>query len=152
MSNRDIIEQHIQNMEDALAQLSKYQNIAFEDFEKDLSLVWIVERGLEILIQNLLDIGAHILASQIKNDWEDYSEVIIKLGKHEVVPKEFSERIKGMAGLRNILVHEYMRIDLEKLLNSLKYHLEDFVQFIRHIRSYQESVSSIEEMIKKRGA
>ena len=69
MPNREVIEQHIQNMEEALANLSKYKNISFEEFQKDLSLVWIVEKGLEILIQNLLDIGAHLLASEIKNDY-----------------------------------------------------------------------------------
>lgn len=96
-----------------------------------------MEKGLEILIQNLLDIGAHLLASEIKNDWEDYSEVILKLGRYGVVPQEFSDRIKGMAGLRNILIHEYMKIDLRKLFDYLKYHLEDFVQFIKYICEYQ---------------
>ncbi|MGA2316618.1 MAG: DUF86 domain-containing protein [Thermodesulfobacteriota bacterium] len=139
MPNWEIIEQHIQNMEEALAQLGKYRNISFNEFQKDLSLVWIVEKGLEILIQNLLDIGAHLLASEIKNDWEDYGEVILKLGKHGVIPQEFVDQIKGMAGLRNILIHEYLRIDLNKLFDYLKYRLEDFVQFIRYIREYQRS-------------
>lgn len=139
MPNWEIIEQHIQNMEEALAQLGKYRNISFNEFQKDLSLVWIVEKGLEILIQNLLRIGAHLLASEIKNDWEDYGEVILKLGKHGVIPQEFSDQIKGMAGLRNILIHEYLRIDLNKLFDYLKYRLEDFIQFIRYIREYQRS-------------
>jgi len=139
MPNWEVIEQHIQNMEEALANLSKYKNISFEEFQKDLSLIWIVEKGLEILIQNLLDIGAHLLASEIKNDWEDYGEVILKLGNHGIVPQEFSDQIKGMAGLRNILVHEYLRIDLNKLFDYLKYRLEDFIQFIRYIREYQRS-------------
>ncbi len=139
MPNWEIIEQHIQNMEEALAQLGKYRNISFNEFQKDLSLVWIVEKGFEILIQNLLDIGAHLLASEIKNDWEDYGEVILKLGKHGVIPQEFVDQIKGMAGLRNILIHEYLRIDLNKLFDYLKYRLEDFIQFIRYIREYQRS-------------
>jgi uncharacterized protein YutE (UPF0331/DUF86 family) len=139
MPNWEVIEQHIQNMEEALANLSKYKNISFEEFQKDLSLIWIVEKGLEILIQNLLDIGAHLLASEIKNDWEDYGEVILKLGNHGIVPQEFSAQIKGMAGLRNILIHEYLRIDLNKLFDYLKYRLEDFIQFIRYIREYQRS-------------
>ena len=139
MPNWEIIEQHIQNMEEALAQLGKYRNISFNEFQKDLSLVWIVEKGLEILIQNLLDIGGHLLASEIKNDWEDYGEVILKLGNHGIVPQEFSDQIKGMAGLRNILIHEYLRIDLNKLFDYLKYRLEDFIQFIRYIREYQRS-------------
>jgi uncharacterized protein YutE (UPF0331/DUF86 family) len=91
------------------------------------------------LIQNLLDIGGHLLASEIKNDWEDYGEVILKLGNHGIVPQEFSDQIKGMAGLRNILIHEYLRIDLNKLFDYLKYRLEDFIQFIRYIREYQRS-------------
>jgi uncharacterized protein YutE (UPF0331/DUF86 family) len=57
---------------------------------------------------------AHLLASEIKNDWEDYGEVILKLGKHGVIPEEFSDQIKGMAGLRNILIHEYQRSRLRK--------------------------------------
>jgi uncharacterized protein YutE (UPF0331/DUF86 family) len=139
MPNWEVIEQHIQNMEEALANLSKYKNISFEEFQKDLSLIWIVEKGLEILIQNLLDIGGHLLASEIKKDWEDYGEVILKLGNHGIVPQEFSDQIKGMAGLMNILIHEYLRIDLNKLFDYLKYRLEDFIQFIRYIREYQRS-------------
>lgn len=139
MPNWEIIEQHIQNMEEALTELGRYGNISFEEFQRDLSLRWIVEKGLEILIQNLLDIGAHLLASQIKNDWEDYGEVILKLGKHRVIPQAFSDKIKGMAGLRNILIHEYLKIDLDKLFDYLKYRLEDFVLFIQYIRAYQKS-------------
>jgi len=60
MPNWEIIEQPIQNMEEALTELGKYGNISFEEFQRDLSLRWIVEKGLEILIQNLLDIGAHL--------------------------------------------------------------------------------------------
>ena len=99
MPNWEVIEQHIQNMEEALANLSKYKNISFEEFQKDLSLIWIVEKGLEILIQNLLDIGAHLLASEIKNDWEDYGEVILKLGNHELSHKSFPTRLKEWLAL-----------------------------------------------------
>ena len=121
MPKWEVIEQHIQNMEEALTNLSKYKNISFEEFQRDLSLIWIVEKGLEILIQNLLNIGAHLLASEIQNDWEDYGEVILKLGKHGVIPQEFSGRIRGMAGLRNILIHEYLQIDLNKLFDYSRY-------------------------------
>ncbi len=141
MPDWEVIEQHIQNIEEALLHLHKYQSIPLEDFEKDLGLVWIAEKGLQILVQNLLDIGAHILASEVKNDWGDYGEIIIKLGKHGSIPQEFSDKIKGMAGLRNILVHEYLRIDLKKLVDFLNNALDDFVQFIRFVRRYQASSS-----------
>jgi uncharacterized protein YutE (UPF0331/DUF86 family) len=54
----------------------------------------------------------------------------MKLGKHRVIPQEFSDQIKGMAGLRNILIHEYLKVDRKKLFDYLRYRLEDFVQFV----------------------
>jgi uncharacterized protein YutE (UPF0331/DUF86 family) len=139
MTDWEVIEQHVQSMEEALAQLRKYQNIPYEDFKRDLGLIWIVEKGLESLVQNLLDIGAHILSSELKNDWEEYGEIISKLGKHGVIPPEFSGQIKGMAGLRNILVHEYLKIDVERLIDYLNNRLGDFIQFIKYIREYQRA-------------
>ncbi len=136
MLDRSIIEAHLQNMEEALANLRRYQGLSLKEFSKDLSYIWIVTKGLEILIQNLLDIGAHILASEIKNDWDDYSEIIIKLGQYEIIPEDFSKQIQGMAGLRNILVHEYLRGDEKKLYDYLKDRLTDFTEFMGYIQQY----------------
>ncbi len=136
MLDRSIIEAHLQNMEEALANLRRYQGLSLKEFSKDLSYIWIVTKGLEILIQNLLDIGAHILASEIKNDWDDYSEIIIKLGQYEIIPEDFSKQIQGMAGLPNILVHEYLRLDEKKLYEYLKDRLTDFTEFMGYIQQY----------------
>ena len=136
MIERDLIEQHLQNMEEALARLKLYEDLSLEDLASDLGLQWILEKGLQVLIQNLLDIGAHLLASAFKNDWDDYSQIIEKLGIHGVIPGSFAEKIKGMAGLRNILVHDYLRIDLERLLEFVQFRLEDFLAFMRFVREY----------------
>jgi uncharacterized protein YutE (UPF0331/DUF86 family) len=136
MLDHRVIEVHLQNMEEALTNLARYRNLSLEEFRKDLSLIWIAKKGLEILIQNLLDIGAHILASEIKNDWDDYGEIILKLGHHGIIPVDFSERIHGMAGLRNILIHEYLRVDAATLYDYLKERLGDFTDFMSHIQRY----------------
>jgi uncharacterized protein YutE (UPF0331/DUF86 family) len=136
MLDRVLIEQHLLNMEEALRNLARYRALPFEEFEKDLSLHWVVERGLHILIQNLLDIGAHILASELQNDWDDYGEILSKLGQHGVLPGDFAESIKGMAGLRNILVHEYLRVDAKKIHNLLANKLDDFAEFMKHVQAY----------------
>ncbi len=138
MLDSQVIEHHLLNMEEALANLGRYRNLSLEEFETDLSLIWIAEKGLEILIQNLLDIGAHLLASEIRNDWDDYGEIILKLGHHGILPRDFAEKIHGMAGLRNILIHEYLRVDARKIYDYLKNRLGDFVEFMSHIQGYME--------------
>jgi len=136
MVDQPLIEKHLQNMEEALANLIRYQHLSLEEFEKDLSLIWIAEKGLEILIQNLLDIGAHLLASEIRNDWDDYGEIILKLGQHGVLPKEFSKKIQGMVGLRNVLIHEYLRVDVERVHDFMKNRLGDFTEFMSYVQRY----------------
>jgi len=136
MIDRELIEEHLQKMEEALARLAKYQDLSPEVLNSDLGLQWILEKGLQVLIQNLLDIGAHVLAGGFKNDWDDYSQIIRKLAVHGVIPSAFADKIKGMAGLRNILVHDYLRVDLEKLIEFVQFRLEDFLVFMRLIREY----------------
>ncbi len=136
MLDRTIIEARLENMETALVNLKRYQHLSLKDFNKDLSFMWIAAKGLEILIQNLLDIGAHLLASEIKNDWDDYGEIILKLGQHGIIPESFAQRILGMAGLRNILVHEYLRIDPNKLYDFTQNRLADFTDFMAYVQDY----------------
>ena len=136
MIDRELIEEHLQKMEEALAKLTMYQDLSPEVLNSDLGLQWILEKGLQVLIQNLLDIGAHVLAGGFKNDWDDYSQIIRKLAVHGVIPSAFADKIKGMAGLRNILVHDYLRVDLEKLIEFVQFRLEDFLVFMRLVREY----------------
>jgi uncharacterized protein YutE (UPF0331/DUF86 family) len=42
-----------------------------------------------------------------------------------------------MAGLRNLLVHEYVIVDIDKLYGLLQ-HLDDFKDFITAIEQYTE--------------
>lgn len=136
----EIIENHIENMEKALVNLRKYEDITYEEFSKSLDKQWIAERGLEILIQSLIDIGAHILSANAHNDWYDYQGVIVKLGKHGVIPEDFANKIAGMAGFRNILVHEYTEIDTKIVYQNLQ-RLDDFDKFIGYIKDYLKNIS-----------
>jgi len=43
-----------------------------------------------------------------------------------------------MAGLRNVLVHEYIRVDVAKIYGYLQDRLADFVDFMSHVRNYLE--------------
>jgi uncharacterized protein YutE (UPF0331/DUF86 family) len=81
-------------MGEALTNLGRYRDVPLEKIEQDLSLVWIAEKGLETLIQNAPDIGAHILASEVRTDWDDYGDIISKLGKYGILLRIFPNRFK----------------------------------------------------------
>ncbi len=133
------ITRKLQELERYIQQLQKFQSYRYDEIESDLEKIWAIERGLQISVQIIIDIGNHILASIGENQIEDYTDVLSKLGKCNILPSEFAERIKGMAGFRNILVHRYAEVDLKRVYDVLQNRLHDFVEYIGYIQSYFSS-------------
>jgi uncharacterized protein YutE (UPF0331/DUF86 family) len=67
---------------------------------------------------------------------DDYRQMISALGEKGVLPEDFAERFEGAAGLKNILVHQYDEVDMEKLHKRLTEDLEDFDTFAENIARY----------------
>lgn len=49
--------------------------------------------------------------------------------------------IRGMVGVRNILVHEYAAVDLGKIHDIAQNRLDDFRKFAKYIDQYLSSAS-----------
>lgn len=80
--------------------------------------------------------GTHILARIPEGGKEkDYSEVLLSLGRLEVIPMEFAKKIYKMAGLRNWMVHGYLEVEPKKLYQNIKKNLGDFDRFCQYIVS-----------------
>jgi len=130
-----VIYHKLTQLEHYTEQLEKHRHVTAIELEQDLDLAWAVEHGLQLSIQVVLDIGTHILAEEgIIVD--EYGDVFSELTKLRVLPGEFARDIVGMAGLRNILVHEYGKVDMERVAAILQNRLDDFRQFARYVIKY----------------
>jgi len=139
MVKEEIVRRHLKDLEQSLVELQKLQGRSENDLRKDVAFCWSVEHGLQIAIQNVIDIGAHILSSDLKNEWNDYTEVIDKMGQYKMIPEEFSQKIRGFASLRNVIVHRYLDVNLSIIHDVLENHLDNFRQFIGYIEKYLEN-------------
>jgi uncharacterized protein YutE (UPF0331/DUF86 family) len=136
--DREIISKEIESIERALGVLERHRNVKKDDLERSMELRWTVERGLEVTIQAVFNIAAHLLAADFKNDWDDYTSLLEKLGVHGIVPMDFADKFKAMAGFRNILVHEYAEIDLNILAGVLNNELDSFRRFVAYVLKHME--------------
>jgi len=131
----ELIMEKLKELDRYLKQLERYKGITATELEIDLDKTWIVERGLHLSIQILLDIGNHILAAE-GITVEGYADIFIRLAELGIIPFKFAEKIRGMSGFRNILVHEYARIDLNKLVEVLNTSLSDLREYAGYIMAY----------------
>ncbi|MBS4021073.1 MAG: DUF86 domain-containing protein [Dethiobacter sp.] len=132
MVKKDLVLQKLKDLDRYLGQLRKHKGANARELEEDLEKLWIIERGLQICIQIVLDIGNHILAEKGLSV-DSYKDILQELGKQNIIPQEFVQKISGMAGLRNILVHEYAKVDAVLLAGILNEGLDDFKQFAEYV-------------------
>ncbi|MFW5979647.1 MAG: type VII toxin-antitoxin system HepT family RNase toxin [Halanaerobium sp.] len=137
MVDRKLIINKLNELNKYLTQLRKYKGVSREELENDLDKLWAVERGLQLSIQIILDIGNHIL-SEKGIVVENYMDIFKELVKLEVIPEDFGNQIKGMAGFRNILVHEYAEVDIDIIIKVLNNSLNDFGKYAEYINNYIE--------------
>ncbi|WP_078695240.1 type VII toxin-antitoxin system HepT family RNase toxin [Caloramator quimbayensis] len=119
-----------------LEQVSKVVNK--ENLKEDIIRYWGIERGLHISVECVLDISNIIISSLGLERPESYRETILTLYKQGIIPEKFAKQISGMASFRNILVHDYTRLDEDVVLDILKNRLNDFSVFIKYINKYLE--------------
>ena len=108
-------------------------------FVSDEDLHLKAERCLQLAIQSILDLGAHLIADRGLNRPGTYEEVVPELGRAGILPADLVERLSGIAGLRNILVHDYLTVDRGRLFDDLTSGLGDFEDFARAIEAIVSS-------------
>ncbi|MBI4872582.1 MAG: DUF86 domain-containing protein [Candidatus Riflebacteria bacterium] len=99
---------------------------------------WALERGLQVCIQTVLDLGAHILAAHPSGPIDDYTGLIDGLVALEVIPEDLGRRMRPMPGLRNLLVHDYAEVDPLRLAELTSHGLGDFDEFLAAVVSWLE--------------
>ena len=132
MVNPASINERLREMDENLILLDEFKAISFDKFRADKKTLKCVERCLEISIQCILDICHHII---VDNNWprpKDNAEALLTIGQKGLIPLGFAKRILPMVGLRNLLAHEYLKIDPKKLYKYLR-NIDDFRAFQKHI-------------------
>lgn len=138
MDEKEKISRKLRNMKKYLDFLRSYKSITKEELEENYELESAIERNFHLAIESVLDIGEIIISAEEFEKPEDYRSIILILGKSGIIPNDFAEYFADIAGFRNILVHLYEDLDIEKLHNYLQNNLEDISEFAKIIANYIE--------------
>jgi uncharacterized protein YutE (UPF0331/DUF86 family) len=137
----DVVRRKLLEIDEATAHLRAWLPVTVERLETDQQLRWAVERGLQVAAEALFEAGTHVLAAEFQEAIDEYRQIPARLLAHGVLSRASAERLKGLAGFRNVLVHEYAEIDPNRLVTGLE-RLADFDVF----------VADVERWLRARGA
>jgi len=94
-----------------------------------------VERHLQIAIQAAIDIAVHLLSEDVDRTPESYGHAFRLLVEPGVLAPGLAARLSDAAGLRNILVHDYLDLDPDQLWSALQ-GLDDLREFTDAVQAY----------------
>ncbi|MBK8869757.1 MAG: DUF86 domain-containing protein [Elusimicrobia bacterium] len=132
MTDRQTVDIRLRSLQLYVSYLRQIRDFGFARVSKDPFLEAALCRYLHLAIECVLDIGESLIAGQGWERPETNREVFVRLGEKNVLPKAFAKKFSMVGGLRNILVHDYLKVDLALLFKNLS-HLQDFETFARHV-------------------
>lgn len=126
--------------------LIEFRNLSRRSFMESYITVTSAERNFQVAIQAALDIGGILLSEAGTDVPKEYRDIFPKVAEIGVLPGKLAQKMVGMAKFRNVLVHLYMEVDLDRLYDYLQNDLDDFVQFAQHVSEYlaQQAESSFD--------
>ncbi len=94
--------------------------------------------NLMIGITIILDLGQHLLTRYAQRAAKEYKEVITMLGEEEIISREFAAANLDMAKFRNLMVHDYDKIDEALVYDYISKAPDVFRQFAKYYLDFVE--------------
>ncbi len=120
------------------AYLTKLQEIipdGFKEFGKDWRTQMIAERGLQILIEIIIDVANRLIAINNWGPTTSSADSIRLLVLKKVISSE--EPYLKMIKFRNFIVHDYDRVDNAIVYSILTENLDDIRKFREEVLNYE---------------
>ena len=120
--------------------LKELQKASRLEFLNNWRVFGTTERYFQLSIDVMIDIGKMIIAAREMEHPEENKYIFDVLLSNKVITKTLYEKINGIVGFRNLLVHEYTKIDLEMVYTKLHGNIPDFVIYKKQVLKYLDSL------------
>ena len=131
------VRERLLRLEEVISQLEQLR--ARRSGSEDYRDRWAIERGLQLGAEIVLDIGNHVLSAHFGVSARDYEDILTQLVAQQVISSALHTRLRGIGGFRNLLVHDYMRLDPAIVSEQLERAPTDFSAFSLEVRAWLES-------------
>ena len=133
MNNR--IDDKICEIEKYLDELEEIKPLNLEDYIKDIKTKAACERYFEKIVEACVDLASLVISYKRLNIPEDDEKAFYVLSHNNIITMELANKLKEAKGMRNIIAHEYGKVDDELVFPAVKEELiPDVEKFLQKIK------------------
>lgn len=133
MLDRDRIITKIDELEGYLKELRSIIPEGYDEYLLSIEKRRACERLLQISVECVIDICGLLISGLRLGLPSEESEIFEKLFLNNIISEEMKDTLKSMKGFRNILVHDYAKLDNALIYEIATTRLIDFERFIEDI-------------------
>lgn len=139
MLDKERILAKIAELDSYLNELNQIKPKSFNKYQ-DIKTKRSCERLLQLMIECVIDICKLVVFGLKLGFPSEEFDLFNKMLDKKILSKKIVSILKKMRGFRNILVHEYAKVDDRLVFDSIKKRLSDFEKFKKEILKFLESV------------
>ncbi len=114
-------------------QINEYSSVSVATYDNNWKTQRIVERTLQMLIEICIDVANHLISDKNMRLPTGYADTFKVLMENKVISKELCKTMEKMAKFRNVIVHQYEKIDPVIVVSILHKNLGDFEKYKKAI-------------------
>ena len=111
----------------------KKSQIDIDSFKNDRDRQDIVLFNLQMAVQNCIDMAAHIISDEGMGVPGSNNEMFYLLEENGYIDSTMVENMIAAVGFRNLVVHEYGKLDLEEVYKISRDDIRDLLKFVAAI-------------------
>jgi uncharacterized protein YutE (UPF0331/DUF86 family) len=131
-----VIQERLRLIRDLLADLDVIGDVTADRLQQDRIVRHAVERILTQLVDLAVSINSHVAAAREGRAPATYRESFAAAARAGAIPTELANELAPSAGLRNVLTHDYVAVDLVLVARSVSLAGEGFRRYVTSVAHF----------------
>ena len=126
----DVVLNKKESIERCIKQVRAYYALASDrPFSEDYLKQDAIALNLQRACEQCIDLAHHAIKVRKLGLPQSSKDSFRLLADHGLIPGELSEKLERMVGFRNVLVHQYRRLDINLMIEVIETRLDDLLKF-----------------------
>ncbi len=133
MVDKDLILAKAGSVKSHLNRVLEKRNVDLDTFIKDIDRQESILFNIQAAVQNCIDIAAHIISEESFGVPGSTTEMLYILAKNGYLDNDLTQKMVKAVGFRNLIVHEYGKIELEQVYEIAQDDINDLNEYLKAI-------------------
>lgn len=133
MVDKDLILAKAGSAKKHIKRIQSKSNTDMDTFLSDIDRQESILFNIQMAIQNCIDIAAHIVSDENLGAPGSTNEMFYMLEDNGYIGRELTEKMVRAIGFRNLIVHEYVKLELKQVFKIAGDDIRDLNEYLKMI-------------------